>query len=97
MPDEPLRAEDIHIIERLIVAPRAGLFEPAFPELSSSDPEPIRAGEEVGVVLHMGEKHPVCSRCSGWLMGLLVLPGERVRVDQPVAWLRPPDAPETQR
>lgn len=94
MPDQTLRAEDIHIVERLIVAPRAGLFAPSFPELSSSGPEPVVVGEEVGVVVHMDEKYPVCSRFSGWLMGLLVLPGERVRADQPVAWLRPLGEPD---
>jgi hypothetical protein len=92
MPYETLRAENPYIVERLVVAPTAGRFTPTFAGLSASSPEPVIVGEEVGVVLQMGEKYPVCSRFSGWLMGLLVLPGERVRANQPVAWLRPRDS-----
>jgi biotin carboxyl carrier protein len=31
---------------------------------------------------------PVTSPHTGFLMGLLALPGERVRADQPLAWVR---------
>jgi biotin carboxyl carrier protein len=42
----------------------------------------------VGVVHSSGEEVPVCSAFSGFFMGLLAHPGERVREGQPVAWLR---------
>jgi hypothetical protein len=36
----------------------------------------------------MGESVPVTSPHTGFLMGLLALPGERVRSSQPLAWVR---------
>lgn len=84
-----LHAEEVSIPERLVVAPCAGVFFPTFEGVSVTCPEPVSPGEEVGTVLYMGDKHPVRSHSAGLLMGWLVLPGERVRRHQPVAWLRP--------
>lgn len=83
-------AEDLHVDERLVTAPRAGVFH-----LTNSDftvPEMVAVDDEIGVVVQSGEKHPVTTRFTGLLMGLLVLPGERVRLHQPVAWLTVDDA-----
>jgi biotin carboxyl carrier protein len=78
-------AEDLHVAERLVTAPRAGVFHPAGWDLTG--PEMVAVDDEIGVVVQSGEKHAVTSRFTGLLMGLLVLPGERVRAHQPVAWL----------
>lgn len=80
-------AEDIDVAERLVIAPVAGMFFPAFTEVSADQPGMVAIGDEIGVVVQTGEKHPVTSPFTGRVMGMLALPGERVRTHQPVAWL----------
>lgn len=80
-------AEDIDVAERLVIAPVAGMFFPAFTEVSADQPGMVAIGDEIGVVVQTGEKHPVTSSFTGRVMGMLALPGERVRTHQPVAWL----------
>ena len=48
----------------------------------------VAEGDVVGVVEVRGEALPVRSAFTGFLMGMLAHPGERVREGQPVAWLR---------
>lgn len=80
-------AEDIDVAERLVIAPVAGMFFPAFTEVSADQPGMVAIGDEIGVVVQTGEKHPVTSSFTGRVMGMLAMPGERVRTHQPVAWL----------
>jgi biotin carboxyl carrier protein len=85
-----LFAEDLDVRERLITAPRPGRFFPAVaypPHPHYPEGVPVRAGQRIGVVVRTGEEHHVTCAFSGMLMGLMVLPGERVRLGQPVAWL----------
>jgi hypothetical protein len=51
------------------------------------EPVMVAVDDVIGVVVRSGEKHPVRSCFTGLFLGLLVLPGERVRIHQPVAWL----------
>ncbi|MGH9214588.1 MAG: hypothetical protein ACRD2C_28575 [Acidimicrobiales bacterium] len=81
-----LGAEDLHVVERLVTAPVAGVFHP-YDDGDSRGPMMVAVDDEIGVVLRSGEKHPVRSCFTGLLLGLLALPGERVRAHQPVAWL----------
>ncbi len=48
----------------------------------------VTEGQIVGVVKSSGTSLPVRSAFTGFLMGMLAHPGERVREGQPVAWLR---------
>lgn len=48
----------------------------------------VTEGQVVGVVRTSGKALPVRSAFTGFLMGMLAHPGERVREGQPVAWLR---------
>lgn len=48
----------------------------------------VTEGQVVGVVEARGQAHPVRSAFTGFLVGMLAHPGERVREGQPVAWLR---------
>jgi biotin carboxyl carrier protein len=80
-------AEAVWIDERLVVAPVAGAFFPAFTEVSPANPGMVAVGDEIGVVVQSGDKHAVTSPFTGRLIGMLALPGERVRAAQPVAWL----------
>jgi biotin carboxyl carrier protein len=90
---DPVRADDIDLVERLVVAPVAGAFFPAFTDVSATSPGMVAIGDEVGVLVRSGEKHPVISPFTGELLGMLAEPGERVRMHQPVAWLTIADEP----
>lgn len=79
-------AESPHIDERLIAAPHAGVFHPFLTNASVTVGD-IDAGESIGLLVRTGEKTQVECPFTGTFRGLLVLPGERVRKDQPVAWL----------
>ena len=73
--------------ERVIVAPALGVFRPV-----DDGPLPegrvVRVGDVVGVVEVGGRTLPVRSAFTGRLLGMMAHPGERVRENQPVAWLR---------
>jgi biotin carboxyl carrier protein len=84
---ERVVAEDVDLDERLIVASVAGTFFPAFSEVSTEHPGIVAAGDEIGVLVQTGEKHAVTSPFTGRMMGMLAMPGERLRMYQPVAWL----------
>lgn len=73
--------EQLYAVERLIVSPISGVFEPA-PDLELG--ASIDRGQEVGSV----GGTPVRSAFAGSLEGLLALSGERVTTSQPLAWLR---------
>ncbi len=73
--------ELLYAIERLIVSPATGVFEPAIGlEIGTS----IDRGQLVGSV----GAAEVRSAFDGSLQGLLALAGERVTTSQPLAWLR---------
>jgi biotin carboxyl carrier protein len=79
--------EEIHVDERLITAQRAGVFHPGVRDLPAVRGMRIAAGEQIGTLVQTGVPHPVESAFDGVLMGLMALPGERVRKDQPLAWM----------
>lgn len=96
-----VRGEELRVPERVILAPGLGVFEPAAPDgvldLASEvegaaipmvEGQLVTEGQVVGVVKGSGETLPVRSAFTGFLMGMLAHPGERVREGQPVAWLR---------
>lgn len=80
--------ELLRVPERLVVAPCRGVFEPSPPKTVTTEGEIVTEGQAVGIVHASGEAVPVRSAFSGFFMGLLAHPGERVREGQPVAWLR---------
>lgn len=86
-----LSAERLDVPERLIVAPARGVFEPL------RDPGPtdgadaggvVSRGDVVGRIVRTTGVVDVVSVHAGVLLGLLRLPGERVREGEPLAWLR---------
>lgn len=83
--------ERYHMDERLVLAPSAGLFQPA-EELAALTPG--RSGDrlpvevEVGGLVGLVGETEIRSAFAGSVEGVLVLPGERVNSGQPVAWLR---------
>lgn len=81
--------EHLHVHERLVVSTSTGLFDfvdpPAGPKLGDT----IDVGT---LVAHVGGEE-VRTPFAGRLMGMMAIPGERVTVGQPVAWLRTEGAP----
>ena len=79
--------DGVHLAERLVVAPAAGLFRPHAPCVITTEGEVIQAGTVIGVVEGPGRAEPVTSFFAGFLMAVLVETGQRVRPGQPSAWL----------
>ena len=79
--------------ERGIPAPSAGTFAPRRPDAFTVEGELLYEGQSVGAVHHSGAVHPVRSPFTGFVMGLMARPGERVRSGQPLLWLRLCDPP----
>jgi biotin carboxyl carrier protein len=81
-------AEDPAVTERVIAAPAAGVFALEPPEVVTSEGEIVHAGQLLGSIERNTGYADVVSPHTGFLMGLLALPGERVRMHQPLAWVR---------
>jgi biotin carboxyl carrier protein len=79
-----LPGERITVPERMIVAPIVGVFR----SLGAAAGAQIAEGGIIGVVEGPGTREPVRSPFAGVVMGLLARDGERLRVGQPVAWMR---------
>ena len=68
--------------ERVIVAPVAGVFEPA-----TTDGTAIVSGQVVGHVRCGGKRVAITSPFAGEARGMFAWPDERVRRYQPVLWM----------
>ncbi len=100
-PAKTVRGEELEVPERVILAPAVGVFQPlgleditAIEEQAGIEADGVAEGgmvtegQVVGVVEARGQAHPVRSAFTGFLVGMLAHPGERVREGQPVAWMR---------
>jgi biotin carboxyl carrier protein len=87
-PATTFAGERLSVPERVVIAPCLGQFRAAEPEVVTAEGEVVDAGQVVGYIDNQGQSVPVRSRFAGWMMGLLVHDGERVREGQPIAWLR---------
>jgi [acyl-carrier-protein] S-malonyltransferase len=72
--------EHLFAVERLVVSPAAGVFEPC----GVADQSPIEVGTVIG---HIGDTE-VRSPFDGVLQSYIAVAGERVTLRQPIAWLR---------
>ncbi len=79
-----LPGERIAVPERMIVAPIVGVFRALGAEVGAQ----IAEGDIIGVIEGPGTREPVRSPFAGVVMGLLARDGERLRIGQPVAWMR---------
>jgi [acyl-carrier-protein] S-malonyltransferase len=82
------QGERMHVPERLVVAPSAGVFQPLDAEPLTADGLAVTCGQSIGVIESSGTSTPVCSPFAGSLVGMLAESGQRLRAGQPVAWLR---------
>ena len=80
--------ERLSVPEKVVIAPCLGQFRAAEPEVVTAEGEVVDAGQVVGYIDSQGRSVAVRSKFAGWMMGLLVHEGERVREGQPIAWLR---------
>jgi biotin carboxyl carrier protein len=83
-----MEGEELRVLERLIVAPAVGVFEPADAHGAVNEGDSVNEGDAVGHVVVSGERIAVRSRFTGALIGMLAVDRERVREGQPIAWLR---------
>src|SRR3954452_23475677 len=81
-------AEYTEVAEKLILAPPRGVVTVLDPQVVTAEGEIVEVGQAVAIITNSGDEIPAVSRFSGFLMGMLVHSGERVRPGQPIAWLR---------
>jgi len=79
-----IQGERFHAVERLVVAPSAGIFEPAADVRAGSA---IAAGQVVGHLTSGVDRAPIVSQFDGHTGAALAWSGERVVGHQPVLWL----------
>ena len=70
-----VHAEDLHVDERLVVAPVAGVFHPAVGDCSPDDPLKVDAGDEIGVVVASGRSTRCRAASPGSRRGCSCCPG----------------------
>lgn len=81
--------ELIAITERIVVSPATGRFHPHPPEVFTTEGEWVNEGQTLGEIRNGGEAVPVVSAFTGWMMGMLPIPGQPVRTGDPLFWIRP--------
>jgi len=74
--------------ERLVVAPCSGRFTPLPPESFTSEGEWVEPGQSIGCVQAGQNAVKVQTPFRGWMMGMLALPGQRVREGEALFWVR---------
>jgi biotin carboxyl carrier protein len=93
-PIDDLAPEDFHapeptpMRERVVIAPATGKFVPRPPETFTTEGEWVDPGVELAEIRVGSSVYPVTCNCSGWLMGMLVVPGQPVRQGAPLFWVR---------
>lgn len=86
--DPLMDGEQLHVSERVVVSPAAGVFLPLPPDTVTTEGEIVDLDQPIGVVRVSGGEVIVRSSFRGFLMGMTAHAGERVREGQAVAWLR---------
>ena len=84
-PNTDIQGERFEAIERLVVAPAAGVFEPVAALAPGSH---VSQGQVVGHLASGTERTPVVSPFAGRTGEHLAWAGERLVSHQPVMWLR---------
>jgi biotin carboxyl carrier protein len=84
-----LVGETTHIDERLVIAPCAGRFVPLPPRTFTTEGEWVDEGDTIAEIHANRETVPVVSIFSGWVMGMLVVPGQPVQASEALFRIRP--------
>ncbi len=77
------------VLDRLIIAPAPGRFQPAPPCSYTVEGEFVSVGDVVGEVLTENGAIPVTAGISGWVMNLIAQNDETVERGQPLLAVRP--------
>lgn len=88
VPVDTTLGEALNVVERLIVAPRPGVFR-VLDAQGTKEGHFVRVGDVIGAVQSLGALASVASPFEGIFAGFLAAEGQRVRPGQPLAWLRP--------
>lgn len=81
--------EIVSIAERVVISPRTGRFLPLPPETFTTEGEWAFEGQTLAEIQSGSESIPVISLFSGWVMGMLAMPGQPVEVGAPLFRIRP--------
>ncbi len=81
-------AETLAISERLVIAPTAGRFHPLPPQIFTCEGEWVERGQALAEVSDGRDLVPVISSFSGWVMGMLAMPGQPVVQGEALFWIR---------
>ena len=77
----------LDVPDRIVVAPRTGVFIPLEPTAGPGPGTTVRSGQLIGHLDCGGELHQVTSPFAGVARNMLALPNERVRQYQPLLWM----------
>lgn len=77
------------IAERVVVSPATGRFEPRPPETFTTEGEWVTEGQVIAEIRSGRDSIPVVSSFSGWMMGVLAVPGQPVAAGDRLFWMRP--------
>ena len=87
--DEHALGDVVAIDERLVISPRRGKFEPMPPEIFTAEGEWVARGQKLAEIDCGDHSVPVESAFSGWVMGMLAVPGQPVDVGEALFRIRP--------
>ena len=82
-----LDGERLNVPDRIVVAPRTGVFIPLEQYQSLVPGSTVRSGQPIGYVRCGNETLPVTSPFDGVARDMLAAPNERVQQYQPVLWM----------
>lgn len=85
---EGFGAEAVPLRERLVIAPCAGRFRLLPPEIFTTEGEWVVVDQTVAEIVTGTGVIPVYSSFEGWMMGMLVVPGQPVSRGQGLFWIR---------
>jgi biotin carboxyl carrier protein len=74
--------------DRIVVSQTYGRVRLTVPDRYTSDGEVVREGDVVARVFADGQEIDVCAPCDAWVMGYLVIDGERVEPGVAIVHLR---------
>lgn len=83
-----LTPEITSISERVIVSPAAGRFRPLPPETFTCEGEWVDRGQVLGIVSENGHEIDIVSGFSGWVMGMLAVPGQPITKGEALFWVK---------
>lgn len=77
----------LDVPDRIVVAPRNGVFIPLDPTAGLGPGATVRSGQLIGHLRCGDDMHRVTSPFAGVARTMLALPNERVRQYQPLLWM----------